>query len=152
MGEFPTQHRRPQQADSLPRHRCLGKWADFHTAPAPGKVGGFTTHRRPARCGLISRRAPAPGKVGGFHTAPARGKVGRFHTAPAPGKVGGFPHSTGARCGGPISYIDMYVACVIRDCAAQLVVWRSVPRKLPRAAANVRSTAPVGTCAAAAWR
>ncbi len=28
-GRIPTRHRRP------------ARWADFHTAPAPGKVGGF---------------------------------------------------------------------------------------------------------------
>ncbi|EFN8854073.1 hypothetical protein D6910_21850 [Escherichia coli] len=49
-GRIPTLHRRP------------ARWADSHTAPAPGKVGGFphctgarqggrisTRHRRPAR-------------------------------------------------------------------------------------------------------
>ncbi|QLE23993.1 hypothetical protein FC325_23075 (plasmid) [Escherichia coli] len=49
-GRIPTRHRRP------------ARWADSHTAPAPGKVGGFphgtgarqggrisTQHRRPAR-------------------------------------------------------------------------------------------------------
>ncbi|TNP37168.1 hypothetical protein FIB28_23230, partial [Escherichia coli] len=49
-GRISTQHRRP------------ARWADSHTAPAPGKVGGFphgtgarqggrisTQHRRPAR-------------------------------------------------------------------------------------------------------
>ncbi len=98
------------------RHRRPARWADFHTAPAPGKVGGFphgtgarqggripTRHRRPARW-VDFHTAPAPGKVGGFphgtgarqggristqHRRPAR--WADFHTAPAPGKVGGFP-------------------------------------------------------------
>ena len=55
----------------------------FPTAPAPGKVGGFPRHRRPARWADSTRTGARQG--------------GRIPTAPAPGKVGGFPHSTGAR-------------------------------------------------------
>ncbi|KHQ25944.1 hypothetical protein KU54_01365 (plasmid) [Klebsiella pneumoniae] len=71
-GRISTQHRRPV------------RWADSHTAPAPGKMGGFP-------------HSTGAGKVGGFpHSTGARqggriphgtgaGKVGGFHTAPAPG-------------------------------------------------------------------
>ncbi|ECK0522320.1 hypothetical protein FQU46_23490, partial [Salmonella enterica subsp. enterica] len=75
-GRISTQHRRP------------ARWADSHTAPTPGKVGGFP-HSTGARQG---------GRIPTRHRRPAR--WADSHTAPAPGKVGGFPHSTGARQGG----------------------------------------------------
>ncbi|RZY63620.1 hypothetical protein EXX27_23960 [Escherichia coli] len=77
---------------------------DFHTAPAPGKVGGFPHGTGARQGGWISTRHRRPARWADSHTAPAPGKVGGFphRTAPAPGKVGGFPHGTGARQGGRI--------------------------------------------------
>ncbi|RRE05187.1 hypothetical protein EAO24_31040 [Klebsiella pneumoniae] len=74
----------------FPRHRRAARWADSHTAPARGKVGGFP-HSTGARQG---------GRIPTRHRRAAR--WADSHTAPARGKVGGFPHGTGARQGGPI--------------------------------------------------
>ncbi|RRE05186.1 hypothetical protein EAO24_31035 [Klebsiella pneumoniae] len=72
MGGFPHGTGARQGGRISTQHRRPARWADSHTAPARGKVGGFPRHRRAARWA-------------------------DFHTAPAPGKVGGFPHGTGAR-------------------------------------------------------
>ncbi len=136
-GRIPTRHRRPV------------RWADFHTAPAPGKVGGFP-HGTGARQG---------GRISTRHRRPAR--WADFHTAPAPGKVGRFP------------YRHVCSLCYpwIVQLSGSLVVWRSVPRNRPRAAANAQygaatrrraavparrraapTTHPRGGRAAVAWR
>ncbi|QCX08096.1 hypothetical protein FGF03_30680 (plasmid) [Klebsiella pneumoniae] len=156
MGGFPHSTGARQGGRIPTRHRRAARWADSHTAPARGKVGGFPQHRRPARWA-------------------------DSHTAPARGKVGGFPHGTGARQGGRIStrhrrparwadsHIDMYVACVICGLCSSAGRWSygGCPRNRPRAAANAqygaasrrraavpaRSTAPPrGGRTAAAWR
>ncbi|QLC16006.1 hypothetical protein FC649_27325 (plasmid) [Klebsiella pneumoniae] len=95
MGGFPHGTGARQGGRIPTRHRRAARWADFHTAPAPGKVGGFP-HGTGARQGGRIPHAPARGKVGGFpqHRRPVRWADS---TAPAPGKVGGFPHGTGAR-------------------------------------------------------
>ncbi|POJ70876.1 hypothetical protein C1668_27105, partial [Klebsiella pneumoniae] len=83
------------------RHRRPASWADSHTAPAPGKVGGFP-HGTGARQG---------GRISTQHRRPAR--WADSHTAPAPGKVGGFPHGTGARQGGRISITLIIPLCYL---------------------------------------
>ena len=84
-----------------------------------------------------------------------------FHTAPAPGKVGRFPYR----------HVCSLCYLWIVQLSGSLVVWRSVPRNRPRAAANAqygaatrrraavparRRAAPTahhrGGRAAAAWR
>ncbi|PAS69887.1 hypothetical protein CDN94_25915, partial [Escherichia coli] len=66
MGGFPHGSGARQGGRIPTRHRRPARWADSHTAPAPGKGGRISTqHRRPARW-ADSHTAPAPGKVGGF--------------------------------------------------------------------------------------
>ncbi|EBO4198979.1 hypothetical protein DLA26_23290 [Salmonella enterica] len=182
MGGFPHGTGARQDGRISTQHRRPVRWADFHTAPAPGKVGGFphgtgarqdgrisTQHRRPVRWADF-HTAPAPGKVGGFPHGTGARQGGRiptrhrraarwadFHTAPAPGKVGRFPYR----------HVCSLCYLWIVQLSGSLVVWRSVPRNRPRAAANAqygaasrrraavpaRSTAhPRGGRTAAAWR
>ncbi|EFW0666663.1 hypothetical protein F8Z82_22605, partial [Shigella flexneri] len=64
MGEFPHSTGARQGGRIPTRHRRPARWADSHTAPAPGKGGRISTqHRRPARW-ADSHTAPAPGKGG----------------------------------------------------------------------------------------
>ncbi|EAA0831742.1 hypothetical protein DLX75_24255, partial [Shigella flexneri] len=50
MGEFPHSTGARQGGRIPTRHRRPARWADSHTAPAPGKGGRISTqHRRPAR-------------------------------------------------------------------------------------------------------
>ncbi|HBX3183924.1 TPA: hypothetical protein MHW22_28220 [Klebsiella pneumoniae] len=76
-GRIPTRQRRPE------------RWADSHTAAAPGKVGGFPHGSGARQGGRISTRQRRPARWADSHTAPA------------PGKVGGFPHGSGA---GPVGF------------------------------------------------
>ncbi len=131
-GPIPTRQQRP------------ARWADFHTAAAPGKVGRFP-HGSGARQG-----GPIPTR----QRRPAR--WADSHTAAAPGKMGGFPHGSGARQGGPIptrqrrparwadSHIDMYVACVIRGLcsSAGRLSYGVVSPVTGRVRPLTRSTAP----------
>ncbi|MDI4420590.1 hypothetical protein EPD16_09210 [Escherichia coli] len=62
-GRISTQHRRP------------ARWADSHTAPAPGKVGGFPHGTGARQGGRISTRHRRPARWADFHTA--RGPLGK---------------------------------------------------------------------------
>jgi hypothetical protein len=98
-GPIPTRQQRP------------ARWADFHTAPARGKVGRFphgsgarqggpiphgssrqdgriSQHRRPAR--WADSHTQRPGKVGRFPRQRRPARWADSHTAAAPGKMGGF--------------------------------------------------------------
>ena len=144
MGGFPHGTGNRQGGLIPTRHRRPVRWADFHTAPARGKVGRFPRGSGARQGGPISTQ----------HRRPAR--WADSHTAAAPGKVGGFPHSTGARQGGPIptrqrraarwadSHIDMYVACVIRGLCSSAGRWSygGVSPVTGRVRPLTRSTAP----------
>ncbi|PUR47680.1 hypothetical protein B1M42_14905 [Salmonella enterica subsp. enterica serovar Dublin] len=54
-GRIPTRHRRP------------ARWADFHTAPAPGKVGGFPRSTGARQGGRIPTRHRRPARWADFH-------------------------------------------------------------------------------------
>ncbi|EAV6115507.1 hypothetical protein D9K56_20490, partial [Escherichia coli] len=51
------------------------RWADSHTAPAPGKVGGFPHGTGARQGGRISTRHRRPARWADFHTA--RGPLGK---------------------------------------------------------------------------
>ncbi|TEV38868.1 hypothetical protein E2130_27140, partial [Escherichia coli] len=57
-GRISTQHRRP------------ARWADSHTAPTPGKVGGFPHGTAARQAGRISQPHRLPARWLDFHTAP----------------------------------------------------------------------------------
>ena len=119
-GRIPHWHRHDSTGPGKVGRIFGTRWAAL-SHRAPGKVGGFPRHRRPARWAdfhnfnYTGRPRRTGARQGGFHTAPAPGKVGGFpHGTPAPGKAGGFPtqhrrparygfpHGTGARQGGRI--------------------------------------------------
>ncbi|OYI66973.1 hypothetical protein CI692_12745 [Escherichia coli] len=78
MGGFPHGTGNRQGGLIPTRHRRPARWADSHTAPAPGKVGGFPHSTGARQGGPISTQHRRPARWADFHTAPARGKVGRF--------------------------------------------------------------------------
>ncbi|THQ38003.1 hypothetical protein FAS39_28255, partial [Klebsiella pneumoniae] len=114
VGGFPHGTGARQGGRISTRHRHPARWADSHTAPAPGKVGGFPHSTGARQGGWIPTR----------HRRPVR--WADFHTTAAPGKMGGFP------------YRHVCSLCYpwIVQLSGSLVVWRSVPRNRPRAAAN----------------
>ena len=100
-----TRHRRPARWADFTQHRRPARWAgtgDSHTAPAPGKVGGFPhgTGARQVGGGRISTRHRRPARWADFtrHRRPARWADSTRHRRPArwgKRKMGGFPHGTG---------------------------------------------------------
>ena len=125
MGGFPHGTGNRQGGMIPTRHRRPVRWADFHTAPARGKVGRFPRGSGARQGGPISTRQRRPARWADSHTAPARGKVGRF----------------------PYRHVCSLCYPWIVQLSGSLVVWRSVPRNRPRAAANAQYGAPPwGTC------
>ncbi|TEW29977.1 hypothetical protein E2116_27255, partial [Escherichia coli] len=74
MGGFPHGTGTRQGGRISTRHRRPARWADFHTAPAPGKVGGFPHGTGARQGGRIPTRHRRPARWVDFHTAPAPGK------------------------------------------------------------------------------
>ena len=149
VGRFPHDSGARQGGRISTQHRRPARWADSHTAAAPGKMGGFPHGSGARQDGRISTRQRRPARWADSHTTAA------------PGKMGGFP------------YRHVCSLCYpwIVQLSGSLVVWRSVPRNRPRAAANAQygaatrrraavparrraapTTHPRGGRAAVAWR
>ncbi|THQ38773.1 hypothetical protein FAS39_27640, partial [Klebsiella pneumoniae] len=69
MGEFPHSTGARQGGRIPTRHRRPARWADSHTAPAPGKVGGFPHGTGARQGGRIPTRHRRPARWADFHTA-----------------------------------------------------------------------------------